>query len=170
MKYTQTHVYFWDGIFSNWHPAKFTDFRTHNTFISTEQAFMWYKAMYFNDKSTAQAILESKDPKEAKVLGRGVSNYDDVKWAAVRVKYMAYVLYLKFSQIPDYKQTLLETGDKILVEASPYDKIWGVGLRENDPLILDEKNWQGLNLLGVALGICREAIIELEKPVKLTSI
>ena len=62
-----------------------------------------------------------------------------------------YVNYLKFSQNEIFKQKLLETGNRILVEASPVDKIWGVGLDENDENILDESKWKGQNLLGKAL-------------------
>ena len=70
---------------------------------------------------------------------------------------MVNVLKSKF-QIPELKEALLRTGDRIIVEASPYDKIWGVGLEENDPRILNEKNWRGQNLLGKALIEVRQSL------------
>lgn len=158
MKFTSTHVYFWDGIYSNWHSAKIVDFATHLSFANTEQAFMWNKAAFFGDAETGAKIAKQTDPREVKKLGREVKGFDKLKWDAVCLNAMASVNFLKFSQNADYKRELLETEDRILVEASPYDKIWGVGLREDDPLILDEKNWLGQNLLGKALMQVRESL------------
>ena len=151
MKTTDTHIYFWNGIYSNWHPAPFTDPNTKTAFVNSEQAFMWYKAMHFHDTGTADKVLLTSDPKAVKALGRLVKNYDESKWKEVRYNIMVDVNYYKFSQNEAMKQELLASGDKVIVEASPYDKIWGVGLLEDDPLILDEKNWQGENLLGKAI-------------------
>ena len=151
MKTTDTHVYFWNGIYSNWHPIKFVDTLTSITFNNTEQAFMWYKADVFKDEDTKKLIENTPNPKEVKKLGRLVKNYNDLIWDKVRLSNMVYVNYLKFSQNEDLKKELLDTGDKIMVEASPYDRIWGVGMDENNPLILDKANWNGLNLLGDAL-------------------
>jgi len=72
--------------------------------------------------------------------------------------FMKYVNYLKFTQNLEFRNQLLETENRTLVEASPYDKIWGVGLEETNDLILDEKNWLGQNLLGKALMEVRELI------------
>lgn len=157
MKITDTHIYFWNGTYSNWHPAPITDPDTGKKFANTEQAFMWYKAMEFGDADTAKLVEAEINPREVKKLGRLVKGYKDAKWDAVRYERMTRVNLWKFTQIHPYQVELLETGDKIIVEASPYDKIWGVGLLEDDPLILDEKNWQGLNLLGkVCMDIRRQ--------------
>lgn len=151
MKTTATHVYFYGmkEIYSNWNRATFI----HNgiTFQNSEQAFMWEKANFFKDEVMRDKIAQEFNPKEAKALGRFVAGYNDDKWNAVRYQYMVSVNVSKFRQNPFYMLTLLNTDKRILVEASPYDKIWGVGLGENDNLILDEKNWLGKNLLGKAL-------------------
>lgn len=151
---TDTHVYFWGGPFSNWH-------RHFNLiqdplgcgaiFQSSEQAFMWQKALFFNDHRAADLIENEVDPKLCKKYGRQVKGFDPKLWSCVCLGFMTYVNYLKYSQNAELRQSLLDTGTRTLVEASPYDKIWGVGLSEYDPLILDEKNWRGQNLLGKAL-------------------
>lgn len=151
MKVTNSHVYFWRGIYSNWHPANFTDPEACLKFANTEQGFMWYKARFFGNNDIAEFIAKETNPQKCKKFGRAIRNFNNEKWSIIRMKPMIHVNYLKFSQNKELKQELLNTGDRILVEASPYDKIWGVGLREEDELILDEKNWKGLNLLGKAL-------------------
>ena len=151
MRHTETHVYFWEGPFSNWDSCHLTDVGSLK-FLNSEQAFMWYKANFFKDKEIC-AHLSSPfmTPKEAKKLGRQIKGYNEKAWDCVRLGFMVYVNYLKFSQNPSHGQILKDTEQKTLVEASPYDKIWGVGLAENNDLILDEKNWLGQNLLGKAL-------------------
>lgn len=160
MHITDTHVYFYTNSFSNWHPARFTDTVTGLTFHNSEQAFMWYKAHLFNDQNTKKKILETKSASEAKALGREVRDYDEKRWVEARLAFMIYVCYLKFSQNKDLHDELLATGDKVLVEASVPDRVWGVGLAENDPDILDETKWRGQNLLGKALMRVRELLIE----------
>ena len=154
MLITDTHVYFYGGdtVFSNWHsrPNMIKAIGGH-TFNNSEQAFMWTKAKFFKDDEIADKILHEPDPRENKKLGRLVKNYNDIEWNKRRVAAMLSVNILKYMQNPDYMQELLKTGDRILVEASPYDTIWGVGLHYTDPLILDEKNWRGENLLGRVL-------------------
>lgn len=151
MKTTDTHVYFWRGIFSNWHPCKFEDDEFAITFNNTEQAFMYEKAKFFGDFETAELIVEEPDPKKAKALGRAVKNYNEFIWSIARFNLMVKVNLAKYKQNSDVRDQLMETGDKILVEASPYDGIWGVKLGEDDPRILDVKQWKGSNLLGKAL-------------------
>ena len=124
--------------------------------VKTGLSYNWKKEILyfsnvFKDEDTKKLIENTPNPKEVKKLGRLVKNYNDLIWDKVRLSNMVYVNYLKFSQNEDLKKELLDTGDKIMVEASPYDRIWGVGLDENNPLILDKANWNGLNLLGDAL-------------------
>lgn len=158
MRTTDTHVYFWEGPFSNWDNCHFDDYSTGIHFSNTEQAFMWQKARFFGDINTQKAIEYVIDPKEVKVLGRKILGYNEKTWQLVRQSLMAYVNYLKFTQNAYYNRILVNTENKILVEASPYDKIWGVGLPEENDLILDEKNWLGQNLLGKALMDVRELL------------
>ncbi len=161
MTITDTHVYFWSGPFSNWHDSHILDAIDNSLhFANTEQAFMWYKAMFFQDLKTAALIEKEISPSRAKQLGRQVNGYRDDLWSCVRLGYMQYVNYLKFSQHEDLKKILLDTGSKILVEASPYDKIWGIGVGIDDAIL--GAPWNGQNLLGIALMNVRE-LIKLKK-------
>lgn len=121
---------------------------------------MYRKAMLFGDVNTAHAILLTGNPKEQKELGRLVSNYDEAVWSAKRVDIMVEGLFEKFNQNLPLKIALLDTGDTLLVEASPVDRIWGIGLTEDDPRALDQSTWRGQNLLGIVLMRVREKIRE----------
>ena len=142
MKYT----FFWNGPFSNWYPAKFT--YKGIEFMDSEQAFMWEKANYFEDFYIANEILKAKHPKESKELGREISGYND-SWNDVRYQFMVDICLEKFKQNEDIKEELMKCEN--FVEASPYDKVWGIGMSENEPGVQDPANWKGLNLLGKAL-------------------
>lgn len=149
MRETDTHIFFWGGEFSNWYECQFV-YKGHY-FDNSEQAFMWEKAKFFNDEEIASKILKTSCPSTAKKLGRKVKNFDSEIWLSPAYQFMVGVNVEKYSQNEDLKHKLLLTGDKMLVEASPYDTIWGIGLGENDDTILNENNWNGLNLLGKAL-------------------
>lgn len=112
---------------------------------------MYKKAVVFEDFEHAQKIISSNDPKEIKEFGRLVRGFDTDKWNEVKHNIVLQGNILKFSQNTELKQFLVGTGDKILVEASPYDKIWGIGMRKNATGILEPKLWKGLNLLGFTL-------------------
>lgn len=125
------------------------DFKYKNhTFNTSEQAFMWEKAMYFNDFEIANQILKTTHPNQAKSLGRKVKNYDDREWNCIRFNIMRDVVFAKIEQLNELKQFLIKHKKYTFVEASPYDEIWGVKLSENNPKILDSKQWRGENLLG----------------------
>ena len=160
MKITDTHIYFWDGngIYSNWYPASFVDPITKIQYQNSEQAYMWYKANRFGDINSQNLIEATPDPEKVKALGKQVLNFDKKLWGEVKFELMIGVNEFKFTQNAELGRELLQSGNKILVEASPFDCVWGVGLGENDPLILDEKNWKGQNLLGKALMKVREAL------------
>lgn len=152
---TDEYVFFWAGPFSNWHAAEFSmpwrEFQNHK-FNCSEQAMMWLKADLFGDEESKEKILKSKDPKKQKELGRAVKGYVEEEWVAVRQEYSDYFLLRKFAQNDDLLLILLETGTKTIVEASPYDTIWGIGMGVNNyPEILDRNKWRGLNLLGESL-------------------
>lgn len=150
---TDTHVFFYGGpaIYSNWYPAKFQDLITGIRFENTEQAFMWQKARFFLDMDIMDEIVGTPNPKEVKLLGRKIRDYDDKAWNCVRYGMMVYVNYLKFSQNNELATQLKAIGNRILVEASPYDKIWGIGLGLEDQEIFTPELWNGQNLLGKAL-------------------
>jgi ribA/ribD-fused uncharacterized protein len=119
---------------------------------------MWEKAVYFGDMEIAKKIVETSNPKENKKLGRQVKGFDVEKWSQVNFQFMVDVNYAKYSQSPRLKALLLSTEDKIIVEASPYDTIWGIGLHWEDDDVLDESKWKGQNLLGKALMMVRNEI------------
>jgi ribA/ribD-fused uncharacterized protein len=157
MKTTETLVLFWRTaeIYSNWHrPAKFVD-EDGQAFDNSEQFMMWGKSRVMGDVEMAAAMLAEADPKELKKLGRKVKNWNEALWKKYRLPVMVHGCYLKFSQNPAMKAELLATGERILAEASPEDRIWGIGLEESDPRCLDTNTWDGLNLLGEALMIVR---------------
>lgn len=160
MKETTTHIYFWGGIYSQWYKSIFTSHEasTKYTFSTAEQFMMHSKALLFGDKAIAEAILKTNDPKKQKALGRQVKDFNPDVWDAYKFKIVVQGNLLKFSQNESLKTQLLSTGTKVLVEGSPYDKIWGVGLKFDDPRILDENKWQGENLLGKALMEVRDQL------------
>lgn len=141
------YKFFWNGVFSNWHPCKFEYFGVQ--FTSSEQAFMYEKALFFNDSETAELILKTDNPREQKQLGRKVVNYDEHEWNEVRYVIMMAVLVRKFNQNPDLLNELRTYKGFEFVEASPYDRIWGIGYSEYDAL--DHINDWGENLLGKIL-------------------
>ena len=164
MKVTDKHVCFWNEWPSNWHPAEF-DIEVNGVkchFYNTEQYFMFMKAIVFGDDDIAKQILEDGNPKKVKALGRKVQNYDEQVWNDKRYQIMLKANVAKFSQNEDLKQLLLspEYEGHGFVEASPYDKVWGVRMFESNPDIDDETKWKGLNLLGKVLDETRRIIIE----------
>ena len=122
----------------------------------TEQYMMAEKARLFGDVDTLQKVLVSYEPMEQKKLGRRVQGYDDATWKAHRFDAVLRGNVAKFSQNEKLRDYLLSTGDKILVEASPYDRIWGIGKSKDDFDIENPFKWKGENLLGFALMEVRE--------------
>jgi ribA/ribD-fused uncharacterized protein len=127
-------------------------------YLTAEHWMMAEKARTFNDMDTLEKILVSGHPREAKNLGREVKNYNDEKWASVRRERVVEGNIHKFSQNENCLTTLLNTGDKVLVEVNPEDTIWGVGLGEFHVDVTDPRNWRGQNLLGFALMEVRERL------------
>lgn len=138
-----------EDALSNWHPAQFT-YRGVE-FSSVEQFMMYSKARLFNDDETARKILSAAEPRQQKRLGREVRDFDETVWITKRKAIVTVGCREKFWQNPPLGEVLLRTDDTLLVEASPYDRIYGVGLAWNDPRIRDVGQWQGLNLLGEVL-------------------
>ena len=151
-------VFFWgtEHCLSQWHPSSFTD--DEHTFATAEHYMMWRKAILFHDPGTAERILAADHPRVARDLGRRVKNFDQATWEANRSRIVVDGNALKFAQHAELTTFLLGTGDRVLVEASPLDRIWGIGLREDDPRASDPAQWQGLNLLGFALGDVRDIL------------
>lgn len=117
------------------------------------------KARIFGDNQSLKQILSVKGPDEVKTIGRNVQNYDDAKWSAIRYSVVLRGSMEKFGQNPSLGHLLLGTGDAVIVEASPYDTIWGIGWGEKHPSRLDPRLWRGDNLLGFALMEARERLL-----------
>lgn len=129
-----------------------------NKYCCMEQYMMFQKAKLFNDNKIAELIMKSDDPKEIKELGRKVSNFDNGVWELNRYSIILNGNYAKFIQNESLMRYLLQTQDLIIVEASPIDKIWGIGMSADDDKVNDPHTWQGLNLLGFALMEVRDEL------------
>ena len=134
---------------SQWYPASFeVDAKRYAT---AEHYMMAGKARLFGDHEIEARILASADPREAKSLGRKVRNFEAARWEQSCVGIVVDGNVAKFTQHPKLRAFLLGTGEQILVEASPLDTIWGIGLGKDNPLARDPQRWRGSNLLGFAL-------------------
>ncbi|WP_262285727.1 NADAR family protein [Micromonospora sp. MA102] len=144
------------GCLSQWWPAPFTvDGRTYAT---AEHWMMWHKATLFGDDGMAERVLTAAHPQRAKALGRQVRGFDEAIWAARRYDIVVAGSVAKFGQHEQLGRFLLGTGERVLVEASPVDHIWGIGLAADDPRAEDPARWRGDNLLGFALMEARAAL------------
>jgi ribA/ribD-fused uncharacterized protein len=155
-------MYFWKpgkaphDCFGQWQPSEFRE--EILSYTCAEQYMMAKKARIFEDEETEKRIIETSDPKLMKSLGRKVKNFDEKTWDELRHSVVLNGNYQKFAQNKEMRETLLGTGDKILVEASPLDVIWGIGYAENNPNAGNPLYWRGLNLLGFALMEVRDEI------------
>lgn len=152
-------TFFWQNAspFSQWHRSKF---RIDSIdFTHAEQWMMYSKAMLFKDVVRAGLILRSNNPKEQKAIGREVYGFDPKVWDEEKFRIVKQGNRAKFTQNPELLKALLATAGTTLVEASPYDKVWGIGLLETDPKAQDRATWQGENLLGEALTELRDDLL-----------
>ena len=163
------YIFFWghhqkkDGsisksCFSQWYKSYFSIDGT--IYSCMEQYMMAEKARLFNDEEILIEIMKEQEPKKIKDLGRRVKNFDDVLWSQKCQDIVRKGNLAKFEQNKQLKQFLLSTGNKILVEASPFDTIWGIGLSEQAEEAGDPNKWRGTNYLGFALMWVREQLRE----------
>jgi ribA/ribD-fused uncharacterized protein len=137
------------GCLSQWWPAEVTiDGQGYPT---AEHYMMASKAELFGDHDTCRRILAAPDPAGAKALGRAVRGFDEARWADHREEVVLRGNYAKFTQHPELADYLASTHPKVLVEASPVDRVWGIGLPADDPRAQRPSSWRGLNLLGFAI-------------------
>lgn len=132
-----------------WQNAPFS----HNgvVYATAEHWMMAGKARLFGDEAMLTKILAAQTPAEAKKLGRKVAGFDENRWQESCFDLVCEGNYHKFSQHLALKSFLLSTAPRVLVEASPVDKIWGIGLAKDHPDAATPSRWQGENLLGFAL-------------------
>ncbi len=161
------YLYFWGhtsknkmtdkSCLSQWFPASFTVEGV--TYSSAEQYMMAAKARLFTDKEILEKILQAKSPAKAKALGRQVRNFDLYQWNKHCMEFVVAGNIAKFGQNTELKDFLLNTKKRILVEASPQDKVWGIGMEASHPHACNPIKWRGDNLLGFALMQAREALL-----------
>ena len=154
---TETYTFFRGGPFSQWTKSKFTIGGL--TFNTAEQYMMYRKALLFDDQDIASKIMATGNPKVQKALGRRVRNFDQQVWQNVATDVVYKGNYAKFTQNRQLLEVLLATSGTTLVEASPRDKIWGIGLDEATARSTSPDKWPGKNLLGIVLTQVREDII-----------
>jgi hypothetical protein len=144
------------GCLSQWWPSPFVvDGQSYPT---AEHWMMAGKARLFDDPAGLAAVLAARSPGAAKAAGRKVSGFDEQRWRAARFPLVVAGNLAKFTHHPDLRQFLLNTGDRVLVEASPYDRIWGIGMCPTNPAVGRPSAWRGRNLLGFALMEVRDRL------------
>lgn len=160
-------VYFWGHrgradktitktCFSQWWASPFEV--DGNAYASAEHWMMAEKARLFGADKIWQDILSARSPGAAKALGRQILTFDQSTWNKEKYDIVVKGNFHKFSQNSDIGAFLKGTGNRVLVEASPVDKIWGVGLAQDDPMIEQPSKWRGQNLLGFALMSARDLL------------
>jgi ribA/ribD-fused uncharacterized protein len=163
----QKFIYFWGhrgradktvtkACFSQWWSSPFEV--DGNIYASAEHWMMAEKARLFNADDIYAEILNTRSPRKAKALGRQIENFDAGVWDAQKYDIVVRGNYHKFTQNTELGTFLRDTGNRVLVEASPVDKIWGVGLAQDDPMIEKPSKWRGQNLLGFALMSVRDLL------------
>jgi len=159
------YVFFWghqqnkSGVtaacFSQWYDSPFVvDGRRY---LTAEHFMMAEKAALFGDAATRDRVLQAPSPGAAKALGRQVQGFSEAVWVEHRFDIVVRANQAKFSQHAPLREFLEQTGSRVLVESSPVDKIWGIGLAQDDERAANPDLWQGLNLLGFALMQVRDA-------------
>ena len=168
-RYTrEDFVFFWrhsgatEGCLSQWYPIPFVVVAV--CYNCAEQYMMAEKARIFGDVKTLEQIMASYNPGDMKQLGRRVRNFNSYVWDANRSDVVMTASLAKFSQNPKLREFLLSTGDRILVEASPYDRIWGIGLAADAPDATVPARWHGDNRLGFILMEVRDMLRGGEAP------
>lgn len=161
------YLYFWgshpnaDGsisetCLSQWYAAGFELEGVH--YRTAEHYMMAEKARLFADEAALAKVLRSRFPVEVKRFGREIVHFDEAVWQAHRFDIVVRGNLAKFTQNPDLCAYLRQTGEQVIVEASPADAIWGIGVAEGHPYLANPKLWPGLNLLGFALMAVRDQL------------
>lgn len=153
-------ILFWNSCYSQWFQSEFVD-GNGLKFFNAEQFMMYHKAKLFDDTEMMEKIINETNPKVIKEYGRKVKNYIEEIWVAAREEVVILGNYYKFTQNNKILKELMSSIGKELVEASPVDRIWGIGLSEHDEKCLDKSKWRGLNLLGNCLMKVREILTSL---------
>ena len=154
---------FWGGVYSQWNKMRIYDPKLKMEFNCNEQCMMYFKATLFDDTEIADKIMGSSDARQQKKYGREVKDFDVDVWEKYAFLIVERANYLKFMQNRLALQEMMadvDAGYTTFVEASPFDKIWGIGLAEDDPDCLDREKWLGKNWLGLAITSVKDRIIK----------
>jgi ribA/ribD-fused uncharacterized protein len=150
-------TFFWSGHFSQWDKSPFSlEGVLYNT---AEQYMMHAKALLFGDGEIAARILQAREPRDQKALGRRVRGFDEASWSAQARDIVYRGNRAKFTTHRDLLAILLATEGTTIVEASPLDTIWGIGLAADDPDAQDRAKWRGTNWLGEVLTQLRDDLL-----------
>jgi ribA/ribD-fused uncharacterized protein len=149
---------------SQWYPSPFV--YANNQYHNAEQFMMQQKARLFNDQNIMKEIMSTEDPALMKKLGRKIKGFNEAEWDKEKERIVRLGNFYKFIQNPLLKEYLLSTGNALLVEASPYDKVWGIGMSADEPDARYPEKWKGQNLLGKALMSVR-ALLRLNSVTKM---
>lgn len=150
-------TFFWGTNFSQW--AK-SPFEIDGVVFNTAEQFMMYKkALLFNDFKQVEKIMKTSDPRVQKQLGKEVENFDRDRWQKHCKSFVYEANYAKFTQNLDMLKELVVTDGTTLVEASPEDNIWGIGLAVDNPKAQSRDTWEGTNWLGEILTNVRDEIM-----------
>ncbi|MEI5526210.1 NADAR family protein [Streptomyces brasiliscabiei] len=141
---------------SQWWPSPFTVDGVE--YATAEHWMMASKARLFGDTEAERKAVAAAGPAQAKKIGRLVRGFDDAVWERERFAVVAEGSFHKFAADADLRAFLLGTGDRVLVEASPLDRVWGIGLAADDERASDPARWRGPNLLGFALMAARDRL------------
>ncbi len=152
----ETFTFFWKSPLSQWQRSPFVIGGI--AFTHAEQFMMYSKALVFGDRESAESILRTVSPREQQAIGRTVRGFEEATWVLFREGIVFQANYARFSQNAEHRELLFATRGTTLVEASPHDQVWGIGLAADDPRALVRSQWRGLNLLGQALTRVREAL------------
>jgi ribA/ribD-fused uncharacterized protein len=153
----EAFTFFWKSKLSQWQRAPFV--LGGVTFTHAEQYMMYAKALVFGDRDAADRILAADHPREQQAIGRTVRGFDESVWVLLRKGVVFAGNYERFRQNADQRELLFATRGTTLVEASPHDRVWGIGLAADDPRAQDRSQWLGRNLLGEALTRVREVLL-----------
>jgi ribA/ribD-fused uncharacterized protein len=160
------YIFFWGhqekgshvskSCFSQWYDSVFEEYG--NKFITAEHYMMYHKAKLFGDSKACEKVLLASNPGEAKAIGREVIGFNQEVWEHKRFEIVINANLAKFSQNAKLGVFLINTGNRVLVEASPVDRIWGIGLAQGNPASENPNTWKGRNLLGFALMEVRDRL------------
>lgn len=144
------------SCFSQWYTSPFNE--GGNRFATAEHYMMFGKAKLFGDADAMEKALSAKNPGAVKAVGRSVKGFDQAVWNANKFDLVVNANLAKFGSNDDLRDFLVNTGKRVLVEASPVDKVWGIGLAEDSEAASNPNLWKGENLLGFALMKVREQL------------